>query len=352
MAKKYITIQGKRIGVGEPPFVIAEAGVNHNGRLDFALRLIDVAANAGADAVKFHTWKAEQVVTKAGVMASYQKRNTGKEESQLDMLRPLALPEIWYPKLIARAKERGIIIFSAPHGHIASVAVMEHWKFPAFKIASGDLTNLPLLAYAAKKGKPMLISTGMGTLAEVKEAVRTVRRAGNNDILVFQCTTDYPLAPEDANLRVIETFRKELRVLVGYSDHTDGDEAAIMAVTLGAVAVEKHLTLDRTMKGPDHVASMEHREFASMVQKVKRVPALLGSFLKRPCAKERQYMPIARKSIVASRDIAKGEELTLENLTIKRPGTGIAPKQLPKLMGEYATQNIGADTLISKHMFR
>ena len=141
-------------------------------------------------------------------------------------------------------------------------------------------------------------------------------------------------------------------MLVGYSDHTDGDEAAIMAVTLGAVAVEKHLTLDRTMKGPDHVASMEHREFASMVQKVKRVPALLGSFLKRPCAKERQYMPIARKSIVASRDIAKGEELTLENLTIKRPGTGIAPKQLPKLMGEYATQNIGADTLISKHMFR
>ena len=352
MARKYINVQGRRIGEGEPPFVIAEAGVNHNGRLDLALLLIDAAADAGADAVKFHTWKAEQVVTGAGVMAGYQKQNTGKDESQLAMLRPLALQESWYPKLIARAKKRGIIIFSAPHGHTASVDVMEHWKFPAFKIASGDLTNLPLLTYVAKKGKPILISTGMGTLAEVKEAVRTVQHAGNNSILVFQCTTDYPLAPEDANLRVIETFQKELRVLVGYSDHTQGDEAAITAVTLGAVAVEKHLTLDRTMQGPDHIASMEPKEFASMVQKVKRVPILLGSPLKRPCAKEKQYMPIARKSVVASRDIARGEKLTLENLTIKRPGTGIAPKQLPELMGKYAVQTIGADTLLTKRMFR
>src|SRR3989344_7159598 len=302
---KYIVIQGKKISYGKKPFIIAEAGVNHNGNLELALKLIDAAAFAGADAVKFQTFRAEQVVTTGGEMADYQKRNLGKTESQLAMLRKLELKEKFYPALIQRAKEQGIIFLSTPHGGFESVDFLQKMKVPAFKFGSGDLTNLPLLEYAAKFKKPMLISAGMSNLEEVKKAVAAIKKAGNNQILVFQCTTDYPLAPENVNLSAMQTLMKELGALVGYSDHTVGPQAAIAAVALGACMIEKHFTLDRKMNGPDHIASTEPKEFKEMVAMVKQVPLMMGSGTKELLPAERQYVTVARKSIVAARDIKK-----------------------------------------------
>lgn len=347
---KEISISGKKIGPGQPCFVIAEGGVNHNSRLDLALRLIDAAADAGADAIKFQTWRAEQLVTQAGKMADYQKRNTGKTESQLDMLRRLELKEDWYPDLIAHAIKRRIILLSTPHGGFASVDLMEKYDFPAFKFGSGDITNLPVLEYAAKLGKPMLISTGMSHMDEVKEAVETVRNAGNDQILVFQCTTDYPLAPENVNLSAMQTIRDELGVLVGYSDHTLGDQVPIMAVTLGAVMIEKHLTLDRKMQGPDQVASTEPDEFKLLMQKLRQVPVIMGSGEKAPMPPELQYLTVARKSLVAQAAIKVGHVITRSDLEIKRPGDGMLPKLYGSVLGKVAKEDIPEDALITPDM--
>ncbi|KKS95707.1 N-acetylneuraminate synthase [Candidatus Giovannonibacteria bacterium RIFCSPLOWO2_01_FULL_43_160] len=343
---KDIIIQGKKVNYGLTPFIIAEGGVNHNSDLDLAIKLIDAAAEAGADAIKFQTWRAEQLATKAGKMADYQKRNIGKEESQFDMLKKLELKEKWYPQLIKRAKEKNIILLSTPHGGFEAIDFMERYNFPAFKIASGDITNLPFLEYAAKFKKPMLISTGMSNLEEVKEAIETVKNAGNDQILIFHCTTDYPLALENVNLRAIDTFKKELGVLIGYSDHTLGREVPIMAAALGACMIEKHFTLDRTMKGPDHVASMEPRDFKKMVEALKRVPIIMGSGAKKALKPELQYMNVARKSIVAARDIKKGEKFNKENLAIKRPGTGLSPKYFNQVLGKTAKTDIHKNALL------
>lgn len=347
---KVIRIGDKKIGDGQPVFVIAEGGVNHNNQLDLALKLIDEAAIAGADAIKFQTWRAEQLVTRAGKMADYQKRNTGREESQFDMLKRLELKEEWYPQLADRAKEKGIILLSAPHGGFEAVDLMEKYNFPAFKFASGDITNLPLLEYAARLGKPLLISTGMSNMEEVREAVETVRSAGNNQILVFQCTTDYPLAFKDVNLRAMQTLKNELDVLTGYSDHTVGYQVPIMAATLGACMIEKHFTLDRRMDGPDHVASTEPKEFKEMIEKLRQIPVIMGSGEKNPQDIERQYITVARKSIVAADNIKKGDVLNRDNLSIKRPGDGIAPKQFNKILGKVAAEDIPQDTLLKEDM--
>lgn len=345
-----IIIGNKKVDVDQPAFIIAEGGVNHNGRLDLALQLIDAATDAGADAIKFQTWRAEQLVTRAGKMADYQKRNTGKEESQFNMLKGLELQEEWYPQLLQHARDKGIILLSTPHGGFEAVDLMERYNFPAFKFASGDITNLPLLEYAAKFGKPMLISTGMSNLDEAREAVEMVRKTGNNQILVFQCTTDYPLALENVNLRAMLTIRDKLDVLVGYSDHTVGNQVSIMAVTLGACMIEKHLTLDRKMEGPDHVASTEPKEFKEMVEKLRQIPVILGSSVKQPAPIELQYMAVARKSIVSATDIEQGDTFTAENLAIKRPGDGILPKKYPSVLGKKALSNIPADVLLTEDM--
>ncbi|QQG42906.1 MAG: N-acetylneuraminate synthase [Candidatus Giovannonibacteria bacterium] len=346
-----LIISGYEVNYGNPPFIIAEAGVNHNGDFDLALKLIDAASNAGADAVKFQTFRAEQVVTGAGKMADYQKKNIGAEESQLEMLRKLELKEDWYPALIKRAKEKGIIFLSTPHGGFQSVDLLESYDVPAFKFGSGDLANTPLLEYAARLGKPMLISTGMSNLEDVKEAVDAIKKAGNDQILVFHCTTDYPLSSEDVNLRAMQTLMKELGGLVGYSDHTVGPQAAIAAVALGACMIEKHFTLDRKMKGPDHIASTEPKEFQEMVAMLKQVPLMMGSGVKELLPAERQYVTVARKSIVAACDIKKGEKFTRENLDIRRPGTGMPPKYLNQIIGKTAKSGIPAETLISEEMF-
>jgi len=350
--KKGITIRigNKLVGGNQPVFIIAEAGVNHNGSLELALKLIDAAAFAGADAVKFQTFRAEQVVTAGGEMAAYQKRNLGKTESQLAMLRKLELKEKYYPALIQRAKERGIIFLSTPHGGRESVDFLQKIKVPAFKFGSGDLTNLPLLEYAAKFKKPMLISTGMSNLEEAKEAVAAIKKAGNNQILVFQCTTDYPLAPENVNLRAMQTMIKELGVLVGYSDHTVGSQAAVMATALGACMLEKHLTLDRNLPGPDQAASMEPLEFKAMIQQIEKSLVILGSSKKRLLNCEKQYMQVARKSLVSARAIRKGEKFTFKNLTVKRPGTGILPKRYKEILGKRAKLNIKKDSVILEEM--
>ncbi|MGC9602336.1 MAG: N-acetylneuraminate synthase [Minisyncoccia bacterium] len=336
------------VGKGKPVFIIAEAGVNHNGRLDLALKLIDAAAHAGADAVKFQTFKAEQVVTSDMPMAAYQKKNLGLEEGQLEMVRKLELKEDWYPKLIKRAKERKIMFISAPHGGIPSADFLRSLNIPAYKIASGDLINTPLLRHVAQFKKPMVISTGMATLDEVKEAVREIRNEGNNAIVVLQCTTDYPLSPQDVNLRSMDTIAKATHCLVGYSDHTMGATASIAAVARGAIVIEKHLTLDKKMYGPDHKASLNPEEFKTMITEIRHTETMLGLATKKPTQSEKKLINIVRKSVIALRPIKRGERFTNKNLGVKRPGNGLHPREYFKLIGKAAKRDLAEDELLTK----
>ena len=350
---KPVSINSKnKIGYGQPVFIIAEAGVNHNQKLDLALKLIDAAADAGADAVKFQTAHAEQVVTAFGEMAEYQKKNIGKSESQLEMVRKLLPPDNWYPKLIQHAKKRGIMFFSTPHGSFASVDLLESLGVSMFKFGSGDLTNLPLLAYTAKLGKTIILGTGMATMAEVKESVQTIKKAGNDKIIVLHCTTNYPCASDEVNLRAMQTMMKELDCLVGYSDHTTGSQVAVMASTLGACVIEKHLTLDNNLPGPDHAASANPEVFKQTVEEIRKVEKIMGSTVKKPGPNELQYIPMVRRSIVATKAIKKGVKFSSQNIDLKRPGTGLPPKEFNRVLGRIANRDITADSLIKKTDFK
>jgi len=343
---KKIKIENKFISEKEPVFIIAEAGVNHNGSLKNALKLVDAATAAGVDAIKFQTFKAEQVVTATGQMAKYQKKNIGKVESQLKMLKKLELPEKFYQSIINHCRKRKIIFLSTPHGGFASVDLLEKLKVPAFKFGSGDLTNLPLLEYTAKLGKPIILGTGMATLVEVKEAINCIKKTGNNKIIVLHCTSNYPTGNNEVNLRAMQTMINKLKVLVGYSDHTLGIQVATMAATLGACLIEKHFTLDRKMSGPDHKASLEPLELKAMVEAIRQVPLILGSKVKSPIISELSAIKIGRKSIVAARNIKKGEVFTKNNLSIKRPGTGLPPKVWFRIIGKRAKADFLKDELI------
>ena len=344
---KLIVINGTSIGPGRKPYVVAEIGVNHNGRLDLALKLIDAAAKAGADAVKFQTFQAEQVTTAKTKMAAYQVKNSGQKQSLLAMIKKLELKERHYPAIITRCRQRQVTFLSAPHGGFASVDLLQRLKVPAFKIGSADLTNWPLLRYAARLKKPMIISTGMATLAEIMDAVREIKRTGNHRIIVLHCTTEYPTKPDEVNLAVIPQLARKLRLPIGYSDHTLGGQVPVMAATLGACLIEKHFTLDRRLPGPDQQASTTPAEFREMVSQLKQVPTLMGSAVKQPTIRERAYRPLVRKSVVAAGDIARGEKFTKKNMAIKRPGTGLAPKYFDTLMGKIAKRDLAADQLIS-----
>ena len=346
---KSIRIENHRVGYGKPVFIIAEAGVNHNGRLDYALQLIDVAADAGANAIKFQTFRAEQVVTVMGEMADYQKKNLGASESQLSMLKKLELPESFYPKLIRHARKRNIVFLSTPHGGFASVDFLVQHNIPAFKFGSGDLTNTPLLAYAGRFKKPMIVSTGMGTMQEIHDAIRTIHDVGNNNIIVAHCTTDYPPESREINLRAMETMMKGLSVPVGYSYNGRDSQIPLMAATLGACFLETHVTLDRTLVGPDHHASFEPFEFKTLVSSIRAVSAILGSPLKKPTHAEKKYIPLIRRSLVAACDIKKGESFSRNNITIKRPGTGMKPNLYNNILGKAAVRDISKDSLISPH---
>lgn len=348
MKKNKLKISNCYISHQSPVFIIAEAGVNHNGSLETAFKLIDAAADAGADAIKFQTFKAEDLVTHAGKMAEYQKKNIGKEESQLTMLKKLELPDNFYLPIIKHCKKRKIIFLSTPHGGFKAVDLLVKLKVPAFKFGSGDLTNLPLLEYAAKFGKPMILGTGMATLSEVSDAVDIIKKNGNNQTIILHCTTNYPCPLSEVNLRVMMTMKQKLSVLVGYSDHTNGIQVPIMAATLGACLIEKHFTLDKNMVGPDHKASIEPNELKMMVQAIRAVDVVLGSLVKKPTKSENKIIKTVRKSLVSLTTIKKGYKFTSENVGIKRPGTGLAPKYYHEIIGSISKRDIKADVLIQK----
>jgi N,N'-diacetyllegionaminate synthase len=328
-------------------YVIAEAGVNHNGSLELAFELIDRAAAAGVDAVKFQIGTPELVVSRFAPKAEYQKQTTGTAESQLDMVRKLQLPQGSWPKLVSHCATRGVAFLASPFD-LPSVDYLATLDTPAIKVPSGELTNLPYLRAVGRTGLPVLLSTGMCDLEEVRRAIRVLVDNGtsHDEILVFQCTTEYPAPAEEANLRAMQTMASEFSIPVGYSDHTLGLELSLAAVGMGAQSIEKHFTLDKTMEGPDHAASVEPEELAELVRAIRVIESALGDGVKRPAASEIKNQPIARKSIVAARPIAAGEEFTEDNLTTKRPGSGITPMQWDEVIGTHAPRAFEADELI------
>jgi len=342
---KAIRIGRRLIGEGYPVFIIAEAGVNHNGKIKLAKKLVDVAKEAGADAVKFQTFKAESLVSEKTEMAEYQKRNIKKKQSQLEMLKKMELNPKDFIELKKYCDKKGIIFLSTPHTEEA-VDFLEP-LVPVYKVASGDLTNIPLLEKIAKKKKPIILSTGMATLSEVREAVQTIRKQDNNKIVLLHCTTNYPCSLDEVNLRAMQTI-KRLNCLVGYSDHTLGIIVPIMAVTMGAVVIEKHFTLNKNLPGPDHKASLEPEELKRMVKAIRDVEKALGNGVKKPTKGEKKIAKAVRKSIIARVDIPVGSRITKEMLTIKRPGTGLPPKFLEKVVNKRAKVKIRKDEVISQ----
>jgi len=342
MAK--IKIGEKLIDKRNPCFIIAEAGVNHNGDIGLAKELIDAAKKAGADAVKFQTFKTENLVTENAEMAEYQKKNLGKKESQLKMLKKYELNYNDFKRLKRYCDKKGIIFLSTPHSEDA-VDFLEP-LVPAYKIGSGDLTNLPFLEKIAQKKKPIILSTGMAMLDEVREAVKVIKKHGNNKIILLHCTTNYPCPIEEVNLKTMLTLKREFRLPVGYSDHTLGILVPIMAVAMGAQVLEKHFTLNKNLPGPDHKTSLEPDELREMVKKVREAEKALGDGIKKPTKSEEKIKKIVRKSIVAKNDIPGDAVITEDMLIIKRPGIGIKPKYLNKIIGKKAKKDIKKDSLI------
>jgi N,N'-diacetyllegionaminate synthase len=331
----------------EKNFIIAEAGVNHNGSLELAKKLVDVAAEAGADAVKFQTFKAEAVVSRFAPKAEYQKQTTDANESQLEMIKKLELSYEDFEGLFRYSQNRGIIFMSTPFD-IESARFLKDLGVEIFKIASGEITNYPLLREIGSYGKEIILSTGMAKLGEIEEALEllTIFGTPKEKITVLHCNTEYPTPYEDVNLRAMLTIREAFKVKVGYSDHTLGIEIPVAAVALGACVIEKHFTLDKNLPGPDHRASLEPEELKAMVRAIRNVEKALGSGIKKPSPSELKNLPIARKSIVARRAIKKGEIFTEDNLTVKRPGTGISPMRWTEVLGRKAPRDFKQDEMI------
>lgn len=325
--------------------VIAEAGVNHNGSFDLACRLVDVAKQAGADIVKFQTFKAENLVTKTAQKAAYQIENTKSNDSQFAMLKSLELKPEEYVQLQKYCASVGIAFLSTPFDS-DSIVFLETLDMPFWKIPSGEITNYPYLRQLAQTGKPVVLSTGMSTLAEIETAVSLLRRFGVGDITLLHCNTEYPTPFEDVNLSAMAAMAQATALPVGYSDHTQGIEVPIAAVAMGATVIEKHFTLDKSMDGPDHKASLSPEELTAMVAAIRHIEQAIGAGEKHPSASEEKNIAIARKSIVAKRYIAKGEVFTEENLTCKRPGTGLSPMLWETVLGQRAGRDYIEDELI------
>ena len=328
-------------------FIIAEAGVNHNGSLDLAKQLIDVAVDSGADAVKFQTFKAENLVSKNAEKADYQKQTTNASESQFDMIKKLELDVGTHQQLIAYCQDKNIMFLSTPFDH-DSIELLSNLGLKIFKIPSGEITNLPYLRHIGSLGKQIVLSTGMSNLEEVEDALNILINAGTSkdNITVLHANTMYPTPMEDVNLNAMLTIQKELGVSVGYSDHTLGIEVDIAAVAIGASVIEKHFTLDKTMDGPDHKASLEPKELKAMVSAIRNIEKALGGDEKKPSPSESVNIEVVRKSIVANQNIKKGDFLTNENITVKRPGSGISPMQWDEVIGTSASKDYNADELI------
>ena len=325
--------------------VIAEAGVNYNGSLELACKMVDKAKEAGADIVKFQTGIPEKVISRFAVKADYQKRNTGTDESQLDMVRKLMLKFEDFIPLKEYCNKRGIQFLSTPFD-LDSIVFLDQLGCDLWKIPSGEITNLPYLLKIAKTKKPVILSTGMSTLSEVGAAIDVLKANGTSEISLLHCTTEYPTPFSDVNLNAMLTMKEAFNLNVGYSDHTLGIEIPIAAVAMGATIIEKHFTLDRNMEGPDHKASLEPDELSAMIRAIRNTELALGNGIKEPAESETKNMIIARKSIIAARDIKKGELFTAENITVKRPGNGISPMKWYDIIGLKASRDFMEDELI------
>ena len=327
--------------------IIAEAGVNHNGSIESAKKLIDVAAEAGIDFVKFQTFKAEALVTQTADKAKYQKELTGEDESQFEMIKKLELDRQSHEELIEYCNSKDIRFLSTAFDH-KSIEMLSELDIPLYKIPSGEITNLPYLRHIGRMGKPIIMSTGMSTLDEVRYALNVLLEIGakKDQITILHCNTEYPTPMEDVNLKAMVTIRDELDINIGYSDHTLGIVVPIAAVAIGATVIEKHFTLDRTLPGPDQAASLEPDELNAMVTSIRNIEKAMGDGVKKPSSSETKNIPIARKSIVAKTTIKKGELFTEENLTVKRPGSGISPLEWDNVITKIAKHDFEIDDLI------
>ena len=328
-------------------FIIAEAGVNHNGDWDTAMKLIDAASEAGADAIKFQTFKTENLVSRSAQKAEYQKITTWKTETQFEMLKKLELSEKAHHDLFQYCQQRKIMFMSTPFD-IESIDFLNNLGLEIFKIPSGEITNLPYLRKIGKFNKKVILSTGMADLGEIEDALNVLTESGTpkNNIVVLHCNTEYPTPYEDVNLQAMLTIKEAFKVNVGYSDHTIGIEIPIAAVALGADVIEKHFTLDKNMPGPDHKTSLEPKELKTMVEAIRNIEKALGDGVKKVSASELKNRPIVRKSIVAARHIKKGEVFTGENITVKRPGEGISPMKWDIIIGRRASKAFKKDEQI------
>ena len=327
--------------------IIGEAGVNHNGDLNIARKLIDVAVEAGVDMVKFQTFITEEGITGNAEKAKYQLSATDKKETQFEMLKKLELDREAHEELIRHCNHKGIRFLSTAFDH-PSIDLLNELNIPLYKVPSGEITNLPYLRHIGRMGKPVILSTGMATLKEVEDAINVLGESGTpkGEITVLHCNTSYPTPMEDVNLKGMLTIRDELEVKVGYSDHTLGIEIPIASVAMGASVIEKHFTLDRGMEGPDHKASLDPCELKAMVNAIRNIENALGDGVKRPSSSEMENKSVARKSIVAARDILEGEILTKEDLVAKRPGTGISPMKWDEIIGTIAQRDFSKDEAI------
>jgi len=344
-----ISIGSRKIGENQPCFIIAEAGVNHNGNPQTAKKMIDCAVNAGADAVKFQSFKVDALVTKDAKKAKYQERCTGSN-TQYEMLKKLELRDQDFKKLANYAADQGIIFLSTPFDK-GSVDLLEKVNVPAYKISSGELTNHPLLTYIASKTKPIILSTGMSTLSEIGEALSVIKESGNSKIAILHCTTDYPALFEETNLNAIITLQCAFKRPTGFSDHTPGIIASVAAVALGACIIEKHFTLNKEQPGPDHKASLNPKELTDLVRSIRNIELAMGDGIKEPSANERNLMAMARKSIVAKKNITHGTILDESMVDFKRPGTGLEPKFLSKIVGRRIKMDIKKDEMLYWEFF-
>ncbi|MBN2421613.1 N-acetylneuraminate synthase family protein [Candidatus Woesearchaeota archaeon] len=375
--KDKIKIGNKIIGQNHPCFIIAEAGVNHNGDIKIAKELVDKALEIGVDSIKFQLFKAELLVTEKTEQVEYSKKNTGSDESYLELLKRIELTEEQHKIMKEYCDKKGIIFLSTPHCGKWSADVLDKIGIPGFKIGSGDLTNLPFLDYVSRLGKPIFLSTGMANLQEVREAVDVIKK-NNDQLILLQCTTNYPTLLDKINLRAMLTLKNEFNCLVGFSDHSEGIEASVIAACLNANVIEKHFTLDKKMYGPDHKASAEPDEIEKIMKysrfifnnkilspkqafeeinkqfgenlKLDNIEKILGSPEKKPYDAELRIAKITRKSIISDKDINKGKLIEKKDLIIKRPGMGLHPRFLEKIIGRKAKEDIKKDTLITFEM--
>ncbi|MEE9379247.1 MAG: N-acetylneuraminate synthase [Candidatus Lokiarchaeia archaeon] len=341
-----IQINGKTIGAQAPVFLIAEAGVNHNGDLNNAKKLIDIAAKSNVDSIKFQTFITEKLITKFVPKVEYQKITTDDKENFYEMIKKYELSKDEFRILKEYSAKKGIIFLSTPFDE-TSVEWLEELNVPAYKIGSGDMNNFPLLKLICSKKKPILLSTGIATLNEVKESINFIKSRGIEDIVILQCTTSYPAPYKEINLNVIDTYRKEFpNMIIGFSDHSIGIEASIGAVAKGVKVIEKHFTLDKNMEGPDHKASMDPKELIKWVNAIRKIEIALGSYEKKPSKTELEIAKIARKSIISVKNLKPGDVIQAEDIIIKRPGYGIPPKEYENIIGKKVINSISKDSII------